>query len=535
MDILAPDFKPIKFLSWLKKQPPEVKKLGSEVLELYKVIELYAGSIKRYDIELEIRDPKAQRRLIQVPYIPNPKHDAFYRSDSKIRSFTGGNRIGKSTCGAKEAVAWCMGFRPWYKRGDPAFKTPVEPAVDGLIVCEDWKNAAKMVIVDKLFQNVPPELLVGKPKRQENGVEYLWSIRVPFDTTGKISTLQIVTNNTDSKSLEGPDWQFAWLDEPPRRDIWIAITRGLIDAGGSAWFTMTPLSEPWVKNEIIDRDGAFSTDMSQYENLYDPETGSGALTNERIAEYIKGLNEHEIQMRVYGRFSHLVGAIFKKWDRSIHAVDPFKIPDYWPRAVFIDTHPRKPHACGLVAWDARRGRMYLVDAFRWGDQAYAGSAGRKFEDIFDGPFEDFVVKLNEWMDPMPYIMLVDPLAKEKDMITGEDLFSKLQGYYPIDTWEKVQNKKNVIFHLHDMMEVDRATGASNLYIFNTLKRPLYEIENYRWGEHRGALKDSRDPKDEPVKKDDDFVDILLTASQYPPPEFEMDTPEYNPDDLFFNY
>lgn len=535
MDILAPDFEPLKFIKYLQEQPNDIRQAGENVLQLYKTIEEYTGYIERYDVVNEIKNPKAPKRKIKVPYIPNAKHDAWFRAESRIRAFTGGNRIGKSTCGAKEAVSWCIGFRPWLKRSDPAFRTPQAPPVDGLIVCEDWKWAAKTVIVDKLYQNIPPELLVGKPKKQENGVEYLWRVKVPFDATGKISTLQIVTNNTDSKSLEGPDWQFAWLDEPPRRDIWIAITRGLIDAGGSAWFTMTPLEEPWVKNEIIDRDGAFSTEMSQYENIYDPETGSGALTNGRIEEYIKGLSEHEIQMRVWGRFSHLVGAIFKKFNRETHVIDPFQVPDHWPRAIFLDTHPRKPHAAGLVTWDVRKGRMFLIDAFRWGDQSYSRGSGRDFADVFDGAFEDLLVKLNEWMDPAPYIFLVDPLAKEKDMITGDDLFGKLMGYFPVDTWEKTKNKKNTIFHFHDMMDIDEATGGSNFYVFNTLPRPIFEIENYRWGEHKGALKDSRDPKDEPVKKDDDFVDILLTAAQYPPPEFEMTLPEYNEEDLYFNY
>ena len=63
---------------------------------------------------------------------------------------------------------------------------------------------------------------------------------------------------------------------------------------------------------------------------------------------------------------------------------------------------------------------------------------------------------------------------------------------------------------------------------------IWELQTYRWDEFRGISRDRNDPKGTPVKKDDDFVDLCMTAALYPPPDFEMDY-EYNPDDVLFRY
>jgi hypothetical protein len=530
MDILGPDFDIRKFLKWLENQPHEIQKAGVDILELRKKIDQKCGFVQRRNVE---EDKLTER--VDRPYVPNAKHDAWYRSDKRIRMITGGNRTGKSTCGAKEAVSWCMGFRPFYPNNDPAFRTPFTPPTKGIIVCEDWKKAARTVIVDKLKQNIPPELLANKPKKNQEGVEYYWTLKVPFDATGGeglVSSLEIVTNNTDSASLEGPDWDFAWMDEPPRREIWIALTRGLLESGGSAWFTLTPLKEAWIKEEVAVREDCFSVTMSQYDNVYDPITGSGGLSLPMIDAYMKGLTDDEIQQRVHGKYAHLVGAVFKGFGHD-HIIPPFEVPPSWPRAIFIDCHPRKPHAVGVFAWDKRQGRMFCIDAFRWGDSSFDRY---NHGDIIQttGVIDEFEIELEQRMNPSPYLMLMDPLSKEPDMVTGNDLFSVLSRKFPVDTWERVKDKKNAIYALQRLMRIDEVKGVPQFYVFENLRRVIWELQTYRWDEFRGVSRDKNDPKGTPIKKDDDFVDICMAAALYPPPDFEMDY-SYDPDSVVFQY
>jgi len=139
------------------------------------------------------------------------------------------------------------------------------------------------------------------------------------------------------------------------------------------------------------------------------------------------------------------------------------------------------------------------------------------------------------MDPAPYIMLMDPSAKEPDLMTGQDMFHHLAMKFPIDTWEKVKDKKNVIYGLQRLMKVDPQTRYPRFFVFRDLPRVIHEIENYRWDEYRGASRSANDPKGTPVKKDDDFVDLCLTAAMYPPMEYEENTIEWSEDELHFKY
>ena len=531
MDILDPKFDIKAFLKWLENQPHEIQQAAVQLLEVRRKIDQKLGFVQRRNLE----ENKLNQR-VDVPYVPIGMHEQFFRAKQPIRTLTGGNRTGKSTSGAKEAVAWSIGFRPWFRNEDPDFKTHFKPPTKGIIVCEDWKKAARTVIVDKLKQNIPPELLVGKPKKNQEGVEYFYKIKVPFDATGGeglVSTLEIVTNNTDSASLEGPDWDFAWLDEPPREEIWVALTRGLLESGGSAWFTLTPLKEAWIKEDVMTREDCWQGSMSQYDNIYDPITGAGGLTVEMIEQFKKGLTDDLIQQRVYGKFAHLVGAVFKDFGSS-NIIPPFKVPDSWPKSIFIDAHPRKPHAVAVFAWDKRRGRMFCIDAFRWGETAYDRyNHGDVIQST--GSIEEFEIELENRMNPSPYIMLIDPLSKESDMITGNDMFQHLANKFPLDTWERVKDKKNEIWSLQKLMRQDEITGQPSFYIFENLRRVIYELGVYRWDEFRGISRDKNDPKGTPIKKDDDFVDLCMVASRYPPPDFEVSPEDYDPDSIVFKY
>ena len=76
-----------------------------------------------------------------------------------------------------------------------------------------------------------------------------------------------------------------------------------------------------------------------------------------ISEY----SEDEKQARIYGKFQHLVGLIFKNWNRQVHVIPPFDI-DMRNFAVyeFLDPHPRNPDAVMWVAVDSN-GTKYVID------------------------------------------------------------------------------------------------------------------------------------------------------------------------------
>jgi len=157
---------------------------------------------------------------------------------------------------------------------------------------------------------------------------------------------------------ESSDYDWIHVDEPCPKDMWIANSRGLIDRGGSAWFTCTPISEPWINDMFIPRkalrkevSGAIMMDEdhwmitgSSYDNPYNTEKSLKMFENDLTAE--------EKQCRIGGIPLALSGLVYKEFNPDVHVLTsiPYgwqgwmKPPAGYTHRVFIDPHPQTPHA-----------------------------------------------------------------------------------------------------------------------------------------------------------------------------------------------
>jgi phage terminase large subunit-like protein len=64
------------------------------------------------------------------------------------------------------------------------------------------------------------------------------------------SKLHIRSYDEQASSYEGQDYNFIHWDEPPPRDVWLAAERGKIVTNAPSIYTMTPLKEPWIYDEL---------------------------------------------------------------------------------------------------------------------------------------------------------------------------------------------------------------------------------------------------------------------------------------------
>ena len=501
---------------------PETRLQILRQLDLYRCIYNSVGKIVRPDFE------GGTSEMVRRKYVPNAQHEAFFRSaNTKAghgRWLLGGNRSGKTETGVREDVAFSQGFRPFFDRSDEDFRTPISPPTRGRIFCEDWEKAAKGTIVPKLFSVIPPESIKSVRKNQM-GVEYFWQLWVPFDATKAVSTIEIVTNKADVRSVEG--WRGDWIhfDEPTRKNMFIAATRGLVDTNGYFWFTLTPLNEPWILDEIVlatDKETGerkYSGEyVSIYENMWNPETASGFLTTEGIESYASKLTDIEKKTRLYGEFAHLSGRVFDSFDPSLHiypnsTIKLEEIPETWWKDCFIDPAKRKPHCVVFVAWSPE-GDLYVYDGFRIGDPKYADD----FPDVIPAvpTVTELISEIKKRCDPYPQRFFVDPFADTPDWDTGTSLYDMLSDEFAIEKWPKV-DKEEAIAPLQTLMMKSPATGKTKFHVHHMLTRAVYEIERYRWDEWKS---DVRKYKAKVIKVDDDYVDCMLAAAMCPPPLFD---------------
>jgi len=430
------------------------------------------------------KDLKVANQWGITMFNPHPKQDKFHRSKAHIRLFQGGNRSGKSTSGCKETVAFMLGYRPWLSKNDPDYKTPMKTPVVGRIICEDFGVTAAQVIIKKLKEDIPPGMIAkGYPRKNSDGIEVEWML-----TNG--SYLQILSNKQDTKIFEGADLDFCWADEPPDRDKYIATLRGMVDRGGYMWLTMTPLSQPWIYDEIEIKSATDPDVFCIYVDIND-NVGYG-LSKNNVDRFASSLREDEKEMRLHGKHRRLLGLVYKEFSPEKHIIDPFEISPKWPKYVLIDPHPRTPH---MVSW-------FTVDPY---DRII------QYDELFEHMLISELCRVVRAKNGNNRIISYhcDPIAFQENPLDKRRWADEfIEHGIPVQPAPKQLSYG--ITKVKDFLEGNELMGPQ-MYFFRTLQHTLWEIQRYRWDDWKGSSSEEKNEKQKPVDKDDHAMENLYRA------------------------
>ena len=434
----------------------------------------------------------------------------FLNSMADTKAFFGGNRSGKTTAGAVAVGFFTTGHYPeWYKgrRWDRA--------TIGRVFANDFSKGVK-VITRSLKQWLPKSSMV-QIRKNNQGAEVEWLIR---HKDGGISFFDVMTYEQSTDSAEGANQDWLWFDEPPPRSLFIAATRGLIDTDGICLFSLTPLKEPWLFDEIYNSKNAntFSVLCDVRHNLlrYNPLSKKMiGLKDTSIFKFEMKLTEEERETRMHGKFRYLAGRIWKEWDRDIHTFDRAKWiegkdgvivdgqpPAHWPRMMLIDPHDRNPHALMWVALDDT-GDFW---AYREG-----WLAGHLIEDVVA-----HIKKVELAARERIGLRVMDPNFGPKTYanrgLSVRDEFeqSGRQQQYPIrfnfgDDHKELGRKSFANLLRFDTTRPLSLLNHPKFHVANDMKECIYQIEHYVWDEYKSGI--DRDPKEKPKDVSTHFPDL----------------------------
>jgi hypothetical protein len=339
------------------------------------------------EVNLLRRKVEAKRRMVAAAkefglpfYKPHPKQLSFHLAQAKFRAVFAGNRFGKSQCGVAEDCSWIVGERMFLPPDDPGRKAGIpQRPVKGLILCADWDKCEEIFTCEsddphlkgKIWKNIPRSFVKKLGHNSSGKVD-----RIEFHNGALLCFDTVKSFMNNPMGSESSDWDFIHVDEPIPQAMWKAVSRGLIDRNGWAWFTLTNLSEPWIfemffpsaksknaKREVLHYDASgklakWALVGSIYDNPY--------LSPDAIAAFEAELTEDEKQCRLYGLAIHLSGLVYKEFQYERHVLA--SVPENWidfhrPPANYtlhyaIDTHPRKPHDV-LFCAVSPAGRMFF--------------------------------------------------------------------------------------------------------------------------------------------------------------------------------
>lgn len=417
------------------------------------------------------------------------KQVEFHKCPKRNRWMLGGNRTGKTECGAAEAA--------YYARGNHPYRT-ITRATEGWVVSLT-NEVQRDVAQAKLLSYLNPEWIVdvkmriGRSDDYEHGIiDYI----LVESVHGGVSRIGFKSCDQGRAKFQGTSLDYVWFDEEPPEEIYQECKMRVIDRRGNIWGTMTPLMGlTWVYDQIYMNEPGdeevWCGSMQWSDNPW--------LSAEEIRNLESSMSEEEREARQYGRFVALSGLIYKEFNEQIHVIDPFPIPREWYDTISIDPGMEHPLSCHFYACD-HDGTVYVIGEHYqagWSVEKHAKAITELAREL-DWP----VNRSGKLSGIIDCAGMQRTLAAEKNVV---ELFGE-QGIDLSPTsmqqkerWSGIQRVKQYL----QLRETDDKAawprGKPRLFVFKTCPNMIKEFKSYRW---------KPDTDSEVIKLGDDAMDDL---------------------------
>lgn len=448
-------------------------------------------------LDIEVKMRRSHKLLF---YEPLPKPEKFHTSGAVCRALFGGNRSGKTTAGGMEFLFHITGQYPeWYPK-----EYRYNGALIGRIVAKDFLKATGEVIVP-FFEEWLDMSLVERAWKNPQGIKIKWKLK-------NGSVFDILTHEQSTEQFEGWRGHLAWFDEPPPRDKYVATLRGMVDFQGRHWLTLTPLTQPWIYDDIYTKqsDSTFVVTMDIRDNHH--------LTEAAIKEFESQLTEEEKEARLHGRFLHLSGLIYKEFMPDIHICAPVWPQKHWTKFMAIDPHERNPTAVLWLAVDEKDNHWIY-------DELWLANMDVK---------QIALAILAQEGENTARVKMIDPHADKENMPAGGFNFRKELMKYGVFTEransDPLLGKSKIRQALTPRFSTVLHKEVPQLRVGRNCTQTIFEFQHYIWDDAR-RNKEEYDPREKAKKKNDHFMDCLRYiynfGPRYIPLEEEEEEIEYS--------
>ncbi len=422
------------------------------------------------EISLRKRDALANYNKDVV----HQKQMAFHKCQKRNRWVFGGNRSGKTECGAVESVWMARGIHPYRQNRKDVFGWVVS------LSQQVQRDVAQAKILKYLSPRFIEDIVMQEGKRSspEYGIiDYI----VVKNALGGTSKIGFKSCDQGREKFQGASLDFVWFDEEPPKDIYEECRMRVFDRCGDIFGTMTPLKGlTWVYDEIELNEKEDPQVWCEYMQWED----NPYLDKAEIEAMCKSVSTSDQLSRRYGKFSTGEGLVYPEFDQSVHVIDPFDVPEEWQSNITIDPGLTNP-TCALFFAVDYDGVIYVV-----GEHFEAGvGIDTHVEKIF-AIADKFGWKRD---DKGRLYALIDSAANQHTLNSQKsvaELFSEkgilVNTNVNKDLYSGIQRLKSLF-----------EQRPPRIYIFRTCTNLIRELKGYWWGAN-----------DRPKKEDDHALDAL---------------------------
>jgi phage terminase large subunit len=230
-------------------------------------------------------------------------------------------------------------------------------------------------------------------------------------------------------------------------------------------------------------------------------------------DYIKHMEDsyspEMVKRFLYGSWDVFEGQVFVEFDKKVHVIDPFEIPEHWEKLVSIDHGLVNPTAVLFGAID-QDGNIFIFDEHYQAERPVSYHA-----DIIKKRIEGQKISL----------MVIDPSTTAKTREKDGFPFSVLQEYndygiFPVPGNNDVSASIN---RIKEFLKVNPTRfnprtgkkGSPQLFFFRNCEYTISELNKYHWKKMRSLA--PRNPLEQTTDIDDHTVDALryMIMSRWP--------------------
>ena len=420
------------------------------------------------------------------------KQLAFHQCAKRNRWVFGGNRSGKTECGAVECVYMARGIHPYRQN-----RANTEGWVVSLST-QVQRDVAQKKVLRYLKREWIDEIVMqsGRKDAPEYGVIDLIRVKNVF---GGTSVIGFKSCDQGREKFQGASLDYVWFDEEPPKDIYEECRMRVLDRRGDIFGTMTPLKGlTFLYNEIYlnrhnDKEVWYEF-MEWADNPY--------LEREEV-ELLQGcMDEQTLQSRRYGRFASAEGLVYPEFDEAVHVIEPFAVPKEWQDNISIDPGLNNPLSAHWYAVDFD-GNVYVI--------AEHYEAGRDI-DYHAERIKDICARIGWGVGRDGRVCaLIDSASKQR---TLSSVKSVAELFYERGICVDTNVDKDLFAGIARVKSyLKRDNGLPNIYIFSSCVQLIRELKGYFWGSG-----------DVPRKVDDHALDelryYLMKRPAHTPPRVE---------------
>lgn len=403
------------------------------------------------------------------------KQMAFHKCLKRNRWVFGGNRSGKTECGAVETVWLARGIHP-YRVNRPNINCWVVSLSQQ--VQRDVAQQKVLYYLDKSWIDDIVMVSGSKASPEYGVIDYI----VIHNVLGGTSKIAFKSCEAGRDKFQGTSLDFVWFDEEPPQDVYEECRMRVLDKSGHVFGTMTPLKGlTWVYDEIYlnkhNSSEVWCEFMEWADNPY--------LSQNEIEAFSDSISAEMLESRRYGRFTSTGGLVYPEFSEQ-NVIEPFDVPTDWQDGISIDPGLNNPLSCHWYARDFD-GNVYVIaehyEAKR--DVAYHAN---KIKEISD--------RLNWKKDKFGRLSALMDSAANQRTLNGERSVAELFGEHGITVNTRVN--KSLYTGINKVKAMLKPLNMPpRLYIFSSCVNMIREIKGYFWGNG-----------DAPVKRNDHAMDDL---------------------------